>query len=165
MATKAVVDSGPIIHLSEIGLFMALSSYDVIIPEAVYSEITKRGAPGKKEVLSLPIEKLTAGEKEYTALLIEKYGLGLGEAEVLSIARYRKIGIVFVDDLDAREAATSLGLKPHGSVGILLRAYRAKILSKKDTIDGLHALVEDSSLFVTRYLIEEAVKAVERYMD
>jgi hypothetical protein len=163
MVGRAVVDSGPIIHLSEIGLFKALSLFDLLIPEAVYGEVDRKDAPGKKEISSYNKEKLSAGEKEFAALLVEKYEIGLGEAEAISIAKKRGIKLILVDDLDAREAARDLGLEPHGSVGILLRAFREKRLSRKETIDGLKSLVEDSTLFITRHLVEEAIKAVEKY--
>lgn len=163
MANRAVTDSGPIIHMAEIGLFRALNCFDLIVPEAVYSEVDKKDAPGKAEISSLRMEKLSGKEKEFAAFIMSKYEIGLGEAETLSIAKNRGIKLVLVDDLDARETAKDIGLEPHGSVGILLRAYRDGKLSKNDTIDGLESLVDNSSLFIPRYLIRGAVNAVKEY--
>ncbi|NOZ77111.1 MAG: hypothetical protein GXO65_05455 [Euryarchaeota archaeon] len=161
--SRAVVDSGPIIHLSEIGLFRALACFDLLIPEAVYRELEKKDAPGKGEISSYKMEKLSAREKELAALLVEKHEIGLGEAEAISMAKNRGINLVLTDDLDARETAKDLGLEPHGSVGIILRAFRDKKLSREETIDGLTSLAEDSSLFITRRLVGEAIGAVEKY--
>lgn len=163
MVPRAVVNSGPIIHLSEVGCFEALACFDLLIPEGVYREIDKKDAPGKGEISSFRMEKLSSGEKEFAALLVGKYEIGLGEAEAISMAKNRGIKLILVDDLDARGTAKDLGLEPHGSVGILLRAFRDKKLSREETVDGLKSLVENSSLFIPRYLVEEAIKAVKKY--
>lgn len=163
MAIRAVVDSGPIIHLSEIGCFRVLKDYELRIPSSVYNEVTEKSAPGREEVLRFKPERLNEAEKNLAALFIEKYGISLGEAEALSMAKSRKIKLVFIDDLDGRGAAKDLALNPHGSVAILLRALRLGTLARDETINALKSLLSDSSLFITRGLIHEAVKAVKDF--
>lgn len=107
--------------------------------------------------------KLRESEKNLAALLIEKYGISLGEAEALSMAKPRKIELVLIDGLDGREAAKDLALNPHGSVGILLPSLPLGTLSRDETIEALTSLLNDSSLFITRGLIDQAVKAVRGF--
>ena len=40
--SKAVSDSGPIIHLAEVDCFNALQIAEVVIPAAIYTEKTKQ---------------------------------------------------------------------------------------------------------------------------
>ena len=49
---KAVSDSGPIIHLVEVGCFHALQLQiaEVVIPAAIYNEVTRYNMPGSKEL-------------------------------------------------------------------------------------------------------------------
>ena len=48
---KAVSNTGPIIHLSEVGYFHCLRIVDnLLIPKSVESEIRSKNAPGKNEL-------------------------------------------------------------------------------------------------------------------
>lgn len=40
------------------------------------------------------------------------------------------------------------GLEPHGSIGILLRAYREVIIKEDETLTGIKKLYSDSTLEV-----------------
>lgn len=48
--------------------------------------------------------------------------LGSGEAEVIALAKERGATTVVLDDLDARRFARRVGLRPIGTLGLLLAA-------------------------------------------
>lgn len=50
--------------------------------------------------------------------------LGIGERSVIAYARLQHVGIVGLDDLQARRLAESLGLQTRGTLGLLLHAKR-----------------------------------------
>jgi predicted nucleic acid-binding protein len=54
--------------------------------------------------------------------------LGPGEREAIALALEVSAGEVILDDLAARRLATSLGLTPIGTLGLLLRAKRHNLI-------------------------------------
>lgn len=71
------------------------------------------------------------------------------------------VELFHTDDLDAREAGKQLGFEVHGSVGIITRAYREGIIDLEMAKKALEDLYSISKLFVTRGIIEEAIKELE----
>jgi len=54
-------------------------------------------------------------------------------------------------------------LNPHGSVGVILRAFREGILTENRVVKLLQNLESESTLFITHSLIQQAIKAVKDY--
>ena len=101
-------------------------------------------------------------ERDYVKFLMQQFELQLGEAAAMALAMREKVKLFFTDDLTARIAAKRLGLEPHGTLGLLLRAFREKRLSKEEAIRSLYAL-RQTSLFITSDLIRWAVLEVKKY--
>ncbi len=95
------------------------------------------------------------------AVFVRRWGLQMGEAEAIALSLELGVPLIFTDDLDARAVAKRYGLSSHGSVGILLRAYREGILKEVEVIDGLRNLHLRSSLFITLDLVKRAVESVK----
>lgn len=155
----AVVDTGPIIHLPEVNCLSALNIFKkIILPMEVMNELKKTPSVSQVEVA-----RLNEKEKDLAAWIAVKYELDLAEAEAIAICKARKINLFLTDDLDARIAATVQGLEPHGSVGVILRAFRECILTKEQTTKALKGLETNSTLFITRSLVQQAIDAVNKY--
>ncbi|MCK4327946.1 MAG: hypothetical protein KAW41_05800 [Candidatus Diapherotrites archaeon] len=131
------------------------------MPTAVESELGKKG--GAKRVPGLKVVGLTRKEKDLSAYVSLKYGLGMGESEAITLCKSRKIKMFFTDDLGARLVAERENIEAHGSVGILLRAFREGILGEEEAIKALDGLAGKSTLFITYPLVEEAIRAVKKY--
>lgn len=161
---KAISNTGPILHLSEINYLKALRIVKkVLVPPEVWRELKRSKIGGALEKAKfVKTAELGKRGKDLASLLVRKYALGLGEAEVIALSKESGANLVFTDDLDARDIAKQMGLKPHGSVGILLRAYRERTLTRKETINAIRKLYSDSSLYITSDLINLAVRAVKR---
>lgn len=162
---SAVCNSGPLIHLAQINLFKIFKQFEeIIIPKSVFEEVCVQGKPGENEIKSLKnlkIIKVKNKEIAYLKKKLYRWKLSLPEVEAIYLAK-KLNKILLTDDLDAREAAESISVEVHGSVGVILRAFREKILTKDETINALNDLYEKSKLFVSRVIIEEAIKAVKK---
>lgn len=164
----AVCDSGPIIHLSEIGLIECLDLFSpVYIPHAIYEEIKAKRGPGFGEVEGgiFEIRKAYKKDQKLIETFLEHYILSQADASVLALAKRLGAEIVFTDDLDLRDAVKSQKMTPVGTIGILLRAHREGYLSMGDINGALDDLLDRSSLYITGGLMAMAKRAVRRKND
>ena len=164
MNDTPISDSGPIIHLSEIGQIGCLSLFQpVFVPKPVYEEIKAKSLPGFEEIDRefFCVERITRADSAHIKNISKRYKLSLTDASVLALAHRIKAKIVFTDDLEIREVAKLIGLTPAGTMGILIRAYRENHLSIKKLDVALDNLLSKSSLYITEELILQVKKAVK----
>ena len=162
MASRVVSNTRPIIHLSEINFLEALTVFSVLIPEEVKNELSRNkiSIPRKIKVVNLKNEW-----KDLVKILTNQHNLDLGEAQAIALALQEKADYFFTDDLDAREIAKQYNVSVHGTVGLVLRAFREKIINKHEAIEKVKELQTKSSLFITKDLIEETVRLIEDYAE
>lgn len=166
MDKEGVSNSGPLIHLAQIGRFKLLSMFSKIyIPRKVYEEVSIPDKPGEAELRSAEnIEVLGVLESEVESIKA-RICVKLDEGELQALCLCEKLGVnlFLTDDLDARETGKKLGFEVHGSVGIIARAYRECLVDLRETENALKALYEVSSLFVAKEIIEMALKELRRF--
>jgi len=158
---KAVSDTGPIIHLNEIDLIKVLDIFSrVVIPEEVERELKN-----SKILISRNIKviKLSPEFKDKIKVLTNQDNLDLGEAFAIVLAMQEKTDYFLTDDLDARNVAVKYNLEVHGTIGIILRAFREKIIDKNTAIQKVNELHTKSSLFITKDLVESVLRAIEEF--
>ena len=163
---KAVSNAGPLIHLSEIEKFELLKVFTKIyIPGKVYEGVCIEGMPGEREVSNAEnIEVLSVSKEEIEKVSNEiDSKLEDGELEALTVCNRLKVKLFLTDDLDARDAGKQLGFEVHGSVGVIVRAYREGLIDLKMAKMALEDLYSISKLFVTRGIIEEAINDLELF--
>lgn len=160
---QAVIDTGPVIHLSEINALYCLRICAKIwMPESVLIEI-KRMLRKAQVPENIKAYHLYRKEMLRAVSIAKKFSLHLAESEALAIAVQNKIKIFFTDDLDARIAAQQLKLIPIGTLGIILRAYREKLVTKEVAKKYIENLQEESTLFLTAKLVQIALSAIEEF--
>lgn len=161
--SDAVADAGPFIHLGEIGAERALAIFGTgHVPRAVAQELLARPTGPGASLLRLRNVKampLTAVQQRHAEQLRRSMSLSTADCTALALAHARKF-VLLTDDLDLRDAAKALGVLPVGSVGVLIRASTIGILAKEEAMKALDALLDRSSLFITRPLLERAKRAV-----
>ena len=164
---KGVFDSGPLIHLSQVNGTKTLRIFrEILVPDAVFLEVTRFDLPGKKEVLeakNVVRKNLLGKTKDYAKLVAVKFGLELGECEAIALAKQENINGFFTDDLNAREAAKEVGLEAHGSMGIITRAFREGTITKDEAIEFVKKLHGESSLFITSDLVREIISQINSF--
>jgi hypothetical protein len=136
----AVVNTGPILALSLLGVIDLLRKFyqPVYIASAVEQEIRYggQGAPGYKEVTESDWLAKCHLENPLPPLLSME--LDPGEAETIALALEKRVGRVLIDESIGRQMATYLGLRPTGTVGILLRAKKREYIPEvRPLLDNL----------------------------
>ena len=160
MASKAVSNTGPMLHLNEISLIKALDVFQVYIAEEVKSELirNKINIPKCIKLISLKPQF-----KDVAEILVNKFSLDLGESQSIALALQEKVDYFLTDDLDARTVANVHGIEAHGTVGIILRAFREKIINKETAIKKMKELHTSSSLFITKDLINQIITSINEF--
>lgn len=139
-----VSDSSPLIYLTRLGCLSLLWELHerVFVPQAVWSEITV-GGEGLPEAVALRAA-VVAGSVQVVALSSGTAASGdaaerLGRADVEAVLLARELGAVLLaDDLEVRELARRLAVEVTGTIGLLLRAKRAKRIHRlKPLLDQL----------------------------
>ena len=132
----------------------------VLIPEEVSNELRKHGI---KIPRSVKIKSLDSKSKDRVKVLTNQYSIDSGEAEAIALALQEKASYFLTDDLEARQVAKNYNLEVHGTVGIVLRAFRHKLINKKEAIEKVRSLKNTSSLFITQDLISNIIEAIEDF--
>lgn len=111
---EAVSNSGPLIHLAQIGKFKLLSMFSKIyIPKKVHEEASILGKPGDVELRSAEnIEVLKVLGSDVKSMKA-RIGLKLDEGELQALCLCEKLGmnLFLTDDLDARGTGKKLGFE------------------------------------------------------
>jgi len=135
---------------------------EILIPEEVSNELrlSKTLIPKKIKIFGIRPEF-----KNNVKVLTNQENLDLGEASAIILSIQEKADCFLTDDLDARNVALKYNLEVHGTVGVILRAFREKIINKKVAIEKIKELHTNSSLFITEDLINEVIGAVEEFEE
>ncbi len=136
-----VTDTSPLIFLAKLDRLDLLrkEAEEVLAPSAVLQEIAKQDDEATVRIedarrMWLQVRPL----KDLRLSTVLKRELGDGEAEAISLALETAAARIVLDDLDARRLADRLGLKPVGTLGLLLAAkLRGEIPSLRAEIHRL----------------------------
>jgi len=164
--TQACCNSGPFIHLAQINLLHIFSLFPhIYTTPQVIVDISKGSEPGIKNIpfwKNLKVKRVNRKEIDKIKRAVSKFKLDDTEASVISLCEKLKVQLFLTDDLDAREAGMELGLDVHGSVGIIVKAYRLGLITFKDAEKGINDLYDESSLFVTKGIVIKAIRKLRR---
>lgn len=162
MAIKAAVtDTGPLIHCAELECSAILT--ELIARLLTTPQVLDELLPAQRVLYKkIQLVSLKGEDRDRAVFLAAEHNLQLAETTALILAKREAIQLFLTDDLDARLTAKALGLEPHGTLGILLRAYREGILRKDEVLQLLENL-KQTSLFITTELIRYAMREVQRY--
>ena len=134
-----VSDSSALISLAAIErLHLLRDLYGrVLIPEAVYAEVTRQPfeRPGAQEVTEAEWIEVRAVQNWTLARV---YQIGRGEGEAIALAVEARPARIIIDEHRARAYAQGLGLRVIGVLGVLLEAKSAGLIPLvKPEIDNL----------------------------
>lgn len=146
---KVVLNAAPLIYLTKIGKLLLLKKLfgRIIIPQEVFNEVVIKG---KEEGFSGTL--ITEEEIEKGWIAIKKVRMDMrllrfapeldkGEIEVITLARKIRPELVIIDDACGRSIAESAGLNVKGTIYVLLKAYKNKLLSEEEIIELVDKLI------------------------
>ena len=162
--TRTVIcDAGPLIHLDELDYLSLLIDFDsILIPEQVYQEVTQHRAEALAKFSQyFQSVSVTLSSEPTFQTLAQSLSLDLGEQAALSLLSQHPQAMFLTDDAAARLAATTIGYRVHGTIGILIRAIRRHQLTKHEVIALLRRLPTQSTLHIRHSLLEEIIARLE----
>ena len=136
-----VFDASPLIALGKAGLLGLLETLNVegVIPEAVAEEVAAGDSadPAKVWLLGDPPFPVVPAP---VLPLVAAWGLGGGESAAISYALEHPDVEAVLDERAARACAQTLGVRPRGTLGILVLAKReGAVAAVRPHIDALLA--------------------------
>lgn len=128
-----VFNASPLIVLAKAGLLdriLALADR-IFIPRPVALEISRFNNPSDAACawLGSPAAESFIADPPETSDFVTAWGLGAGESAVISLVVTLPDSIAVLDDLAARRCAGALRLEVIGTLGLLLMAKKAGIIS------------------------------------
>ncbi len=167
---KVVSNAGPLIALGKLGRLGLLSQlYGVVLiaPE-VYQEVVvnglRLGAPDADAAQFLIQQKQIQVEPvsldSNDPLLAT--GIDLGEAETLALAIQECADWALIDNAHARRAAHSVSVRCKGTLGVLLEAFRKKLLALTEFELLIHEIKRQPALWISEQLCDEAMATARR---
>ena len=152
--TIAVCDSGPLTHLWQIEMWATLGTFEEIhLAEQVAQEVRAHVPIEDLGQCSAALARIHEVSQERIDLLagVAQAGIQLEPADLATLALARDVRpeLVLTDDLTLRRAVELDGHVPMGSVGVLLRAYKAQILDAERLDRAIDGLFVHSTLYLS----------------
>jgi len=95
-------------------------------------------------------------------VLCRLLALDSGETAALGLMEKYPGAIFLSDDCAARLAAERMGYAVHGTIGIIIRAIRKKLMRGEEVVRLLRELPFRSSLYIRPSLLEEIISQVRK---
>ena len=134
-----VADSSPLISFAILNKLQVLEKVfgDILIPVAVYHEITQKNKPFTEELEEFAKDRTRKIKNQLAVNLLRK-NLDSGESEAIILAIENNIPNILMDEYKGRKIAKEEGLHPIGTIGVLIQAKRENIIKNvKPELDRL----------------------------
>lgn len=135
-----VSDTTPLISLMKIGHLDLLRQLfgEIQIPNAVYGELVsnQRFAEESKQIKECPfIKKVEVKDVYAVSVLCRSSGLDIGESEAIVLSDSLSAAFLLMDEAKGRQVAAQMGIQIMGTLGILLIAYKERLLSREEILN------------------------------
>jgi len=87
--------------------------------------------------------------------------LDAGEVEALAIIEKNPEALFLTDDACARLVADRMGFKVHGTIGIIIRTIRRKLMQPEQVLRILAEIPSKSSLHIRPSLLEKIIEKIK----
>ncbi len=138
-----IADSSALVALSIVDKLDILEQLfgEVYVPRAVYQEVSKENKAEAYKLKNYCKNKVL----DIKSNVNFNISLGQGESEAIILYNEQNADFLLCDDKKAKKFAQNFGLKVIGSLGILLKAKEAKLISE---ISPLIELLKSSRVFI-----------------
>lgn len=149
-----ISDTGPVLHLNEIGHLAALTTTaPIVLPDLVLAELEARGLSlAQLQEAGVDTNVSPVPSFEWREILRNVAPqIQPADAQVFALVRASQFeALALTDDLSLRKLLESHGAQVAGTVGILVRAYTAGKISRTELDAAVESLFKDSSLHLSR---------------
>jgi len=157
-----VADASPLIFLGKIGqleLIPSLFKGEILIPSSVRVEILAQPvSPAEERRLKGFLARcriITVAHPEYFSA-----GMSRSDNEALTLAVRRHADLLLADERLMRDMAVVEGIRPLGTLGILLLAMRKRLLNRKETHQLVEMLVRDHQFRISVALYDSVLSKI-----
>jgi predicted nucleic acid-binding protein len=151
-----VCDSAPLFALAVCGQLHLLEKlYDeVLIPQAVYQEVTVPGKPHADNIAEWAQGKIVeiTDTELFRAI---KLALHKGEAEAITLYKEKSADYLLIDEKKGRKVAEYYDVKIIGTIGLLLKAKQEGIVPR---IKPYIELLQQSTIRIAPELYQRALE-------
>ncbi len=160
--TAVVADAGLLIHLDELHCLDLLLDFNkVLLSSCVITEVVAHRPDFSSSDLIFTICPELLQMSDALHAVFSLFSLHQGEQQSILIA-HTTPGIIFLtDDAAARLAASQLGIKVHGTIGVLLRSIRRGHRTKKQVAEIISSIPQKSSLHLRQNLLHEMITTLK----
>jgi predicted nucleic acid-binding protein len=154
--------------LGQLGLLLRLYQ-EIFISQEVYAEVVVKGLEiGEPDAIAtafLANQGLIRVRKIELPSTLPEWSVGIDEGEISTIllALHLQADWILMDDLQARRAARAAGLRPKGSIGVLLQGLRTGHLSLAEFELLIHMIQSRRDLWIHPQLCELALQEARRF--
>ena len=154
LGENCVADTGPLMHLAEIGRIKCLECIDSIVVSGQVREELRHSGAGDLVFPAMSsrilVKDVSQSEIGFQRVQFQGHRLHESDLSVVALAERLRPGIVLTDDLRLRRALELGGHRAVGSVGVVTRAYASGMMSGGDLREALGDLLNGSSLYTTK---------------
>ena len=162
-----VADASPIIFLGELrrlDLISKLLRGSVFIPSVVRNEILAPPIPPAETLLLSSFLENCTIEKVVRSRVFAS-ALSRADNAVLTLAVRKRAHVLLTDDGLLREVAIVEGIRPLGTLGLLLRAMRKRILTAQATRRFVEQLIREHNFRIGIEVYEAVLDSITRHED
>lgn len=161
-----VSDSTPLITLMKAMRLDILHDLfgEVIIPEAVYQELTANdNYPDETKLISGSdfIRVVSIRDRKTVSVLQRATGLDLGESEAIVYADDIHADILLIDEVSGRRVAMDMGLDIMGSIGVLVSAFKKGYISTEEADESFQK-IRDANRHISEKLLDDALDIIHK---
>jgi predicted nucleic acid-binding protein len=161
---RVICDAGPVIHLDELNCLELLCDFqEIILADTVWEEV-KHHRPGalKKPNIHFLRASQEYPESEMLRTMCRIFSLDAGEIEALSIIEKNPHVLFLTDDACARLVADRMRFKVHGTIGIIIRTIRRRLMQPEEVLRILAQIPAKSSLHIRGSLLEKIIGKIKK---
>lgn len=157
-----VADAGPVIALAKLDQLALLPRLygEVAIPPAVRDEVLMPAREPRHPDAEVIEGAITDGQivviesgQDLKATWPERAALGLGEQQSIELAQRLNAAWLLIDDARARATALALGLHVKGTLGVVIDAQRAGLLTVQQRDDLFPLMADRPDIWIAEGLL------------
>ena len=159
-----VADASPLIFLAKLrrlGLLSQLLGHDIRVPRAVRDEVLRAGIdPAEEAVLKAFLKdcriETVRRPRQFAA------AMSRADNQALTLAVRAQADLILCDERGLRIMAETEGIRPLGTLGIIIRAVRRKLIASPDARQLVDTLIRSHGFRIGVEVYQAVLKELER---